>query len=152
VLGHCRRLLYARTLFNAPPIFRYPKDDPNRTFLVEFIKIGVGNLAYIGLKTLLELQLTGGQILDGSGGQMLLYDRQQRRYQISQLPPDRYPKTQLPSDFTIRCFESNVHDATTDVLNLSSDYLQSAQHQDHSDIRDGCVSDYIILPSAQAQH
>jgi hypothetical protein len=86
--------------FNAPPIFRDPNDGPNKTFHVEFTKVGVGNLAYVGLKTLLELQLTGGQkIVDLHG---------------------RHPTARLPPEFAIKCFESNVHDATSDMLNISA--------------------------------
>jgi hypothetical protein len=86
--------------FNAPPIFRDPNDGPNKTFHVEFTKVEDSNLAYIGLKTLLELQLTGGQmILDLHG---------------------KHPPSQLPPEFAIKCFESNVHDAKSDILNISA--------------------------------
>jgi hypothetical protein len=32
----------------------------------------------------------------------------------------RQPPARLPSGFTIRCFESNIHDASSDVLNISA--------------------------------
>jgi hypothetical protein len=74
--------------------FLEPKDDRNTTFHVEFAKNGGTNVAYIGLSTLLELQLT-------------------ERQGIADVKA-----TPLPTS-TICRFESNIHDASNDVFNIS---------------------------------
>jgi Heterokaryon incompatibility protein (HET) len=86
--------------FNAPPLFRDPDEHPDKKFPIQFTKIGYNELAYIEIKALLELELTPGQsIIDLEG---------------------RNESKALPPDFSIKCFNSNVHDTISDTLNLSA--------------------------------